>query len=142
MDKKWKRFEREIGKLLWEYDEPSDFHKPRTGDVKGFGGDAESRRWVAECKKTDKETFRITRDILEKIRNRAKERGKLPVLAVGLPYKTLFVLDRDTFVELIEVYRDFNNLDFEEKLGNKELRYELKRLKESVRRVLKLLGGE
>lgn len=141
MDKEWKKKERYLGKLLWQYDEPSDLHKPRTGDIKGLGADAESRRWIGESKYTSKTSFRVTKDILDKLKKRAKERHKLPVLMVALPYRKYFILDEETFTELIEVYRYFQNLDFEERLGNKDLKYELSRLKESARRVLKMLGG-
>ncbi len=143
MDKQWKRKERELGKLLWQYDEPSEYNKPRTGDIKGLGADAESRRWVGESKYSTKDSFRVTKDILDKIVERAKNKKKLPVLMISLPYKSFFILDEQTFEELIETYKLYQNQDFNEKLGNKDLVYAMKNLKENIKRVIILLekGG-
>jgi len=109
----WKEAEREIGRFLWEHDKPDDWQiKPRTGEIHGVGADAESKHFIAEAKFTrNKKGFRITLDIMDKIKERAASKGKLPLVYVRMPYGKFVVLDLETFGILIEAYKEVKNGD-------------------------------
>ena len=138
-DTTWKQWERKIGKMFWELDEPNPGqNKPRTGDIKGVGADAESKRFVIEVKYTGKDSFRVTRDILSKIEERSRQLNKIPVLAVVLHggFKA-FVLSEDAIKILVPLLKEIEycaGID-----QSDTLKRELVNLKRAISRVLREL---
>ncbi len=47
-------------------------------------GDLSTKEYLIDCKKTDKLSYRITAETLQKIWNEALESNKLPALVIGI----------------------------------------------------------
>ena len=138
-DTAWKRAERTIGKLFWEWDEPNpNANKARTGDIKGVGNDAESMRYSIEVKYTSAKSFRVTSEIIDKLEARAKQLGKIPVLAVVFyGGRKAFVIPESAASTLFPLLKEI-----EECIGenvNQKLAYSLKNLKRAINQVLREL---
>lgn len=79
----WHRVEKKIGKKLVELDEPSKgAHSPNVGTAHNFGNDEVSLRLSVEVKTSEKKTFSLKSEILQKAAKRASEEGKIPAIYI------------------------------------------------------------
>lgn len=60
--------------------------QPRSGAGWVHKGDVRSDRFLVECKRTDQESFRVTKDLMGSVDIDARSVGKLPVLHVEIGY--------------------------------------------------------
>lgn len=79
-----KRQEKRVAKKL-------DGHRQKgSGALAGHKGDVKTVELLTECKRTEKESVRITRKWLEKISQEADYYGKVPALAIEFSDKRTF----------------------------------------------------
>ncbi len=96
--KPWKRFERDVGKLIGGKRYPANM---------GGGVDVESDDVVVQCKNVKTLSLAAMEKLVDEIEQDGKTRGKVGVLAVkrragaGVPTPTLFVLTETAWREFM-----------------------------------------
>lgn len=91
---KWRRQEKSVSKRLVKGKESS-----ASGATWASKGDARSKKHLVECKRTDKDSFRLTAEVLDKIRIEAVKVGREPVVQLEIAGREYAVILWDHFVE-------------------------------------------
>lgn len=72
-----------------------------SGNQPMFPGDVVHKKFLIECKKTDKDSFSITKKLVEKIRGEALSVNKEWMMVVETSEGSFAVMDFDVAVELM-----------------------------------------
>lgn len=91
MKKKGEEFEKKVQKCI------------NSGQLWFDKGDLKTDEYLIECKFTEKEGFRITKKILEKLWNESFDRNKLPALIIGIKGES------DTWVIKCQIEKEKNS---------------------------------
>lgn len=66
-----------------------------------FPGDVVHEKYLIECKITDKESYRLSLNTVEKIENEAHSVNKEWVMVVQIGSHSLAIIDYDRFLEMV-----------------------------------------
>jgi len=75
---------------------------PRSGGLWGFKGDIKSDKFLIESKETEKDSFRITKKLWNKIYTEAIESRRLPLLSIQIDDIDIVVMDKNDLLMLLE----------------------------------------
>ena len=78
------------------------YRRAGSGNQAGYPGDVVLSRVLVECKTTEKDSFRVTSGVLEKIKQEAVTVGKDYALVLEFAGKSVVVIDFEFFKELLD----------------------------------------
>lgn len=103
---------------------------PASGSIAGMKGDVRTSKILVECKYTDKDFYKLKKQVWEKIKKEAlKDNLKIPLLQINIQDYRVAILDKNDFISLIGDFLTINELKLS---GEKEITLKLKDLKEKV----------
>lgn len=75
---------------------------PNSGAISGFKGDVKSKTYLLEDKFTDAASYSLTLPVLKKLEQEAFQSQRKPLLRVTIQGQVFYVLNKRTFLNLIE----------------------------------------
>lgn len=75
---------------------------PRSGGFWSFPGDVKTDKFLIDAKSTEKNGYRVTKKVWNKIVDESIKSGKIPMLSLEIDDLELIVLDKNDFIALSE----------------------------------------
>lgn len=103
---------------------------PASGSIAGMKGDVRTKRFLVECKYTDKDYYKLKREVWEKIKKEAlKDNLRIPLLQINIQDFRIAVIDENDFEYFSEDINTIHDLIVK---GDKEITLHLDMLEDTI----------